>query len=53
MFFRVMMEEDNIFFLIAILHEDALNIKKRTVKNAKNAKEERNNHLVQVYRELV
>ncbi len=49
-----------IIVLIPILPEDALNIKKRTAfaqrlaeKNAKSAKEEKDNHLVQVYRELV
>ncbi|MEH1837819.1 MAG: hypothetical protein V7L20_03395 [Nostoc sp.] len=41
--------DDNIG-LIPILHEDALNLEKRT---AKNAKEDRGNYLVQAYRELV
>jgi hypothetical protein len=36
--------------VIPILHKDALNLEKRT---AKNAKEERDNHLVQAYKELV
>ncbi|MEH1836299.1 MAG: hypothetical protein V7L29_30670 [Nostoc sp.] len=39
--------------LIPILHEDALNLEKRTAKNAKNAKEDRGNYLVQAFRELV
>ncbi|MBN3906123.1 MAG: hypothetical protein HWQ35_06040 [Nostoc sp. NMS1] len=52
------MESSNSFVsiyqrVIPILHEDALNLEKRTAKNAKNAKEERGNHLVQAYIELV
>ncbi|MEH1841673.1 MAG: hypothetical protein V7L20_23730 [Nostoc sp.] len=39
--------------LIPILYEHALNHEKRTAKNAKNAKEDRGNYLVQAYRELV
>ncbi|MEH1845819.1 MAG: hypothetical protein V7L25_12680 [Nostoc sp.] len=47
------MPNRNVSNVIPILHEDALNLEKRTAKNAKNAKEDRGNYLVQASRELV